>query len=677
MAKNMKLGTKLLISFLAVGIIPFLLVSLIAYSNSSKALNAEAFSKLEAVQEAKSDAIKEYLSATTRMVETFSESKDVEYLYDKLTEYHKKMETKPDGPYDISTDEYKDIWSSFGHKVYDFNKVNEFYDVFLICSNHGHVMYTAEKESDLGQNLRTGKLRNSGLYRAWEGALRNNGPFLADFSPYEPSNNDPAAFIGTPIHVDGKIVGVMVIQLSIDKINHVMQERTGLGKTGETYLVGTDKLMRSDSYLDPTNHTVKTSFANPEKGKVDTKAVNEVISGRSGSDIITDYNGNPVLSVYSPINFLGETWAVIAEIDESEAFASVVALRNIIFTIFFIGIIGIIAVALLVTRSITKPINRVIAELSTGAEQVSSASGQLSSTSQQMAQGSSEQASSLEEISSSIEELTSMTKQNADNSRQANDMGKSATVAGEQSQSAVVRMSKTVEEIKEASDKTAAIIKTIDEIAMQTNLLALNAAVEAARAGDAGRGFAVVAEEVRSLAQRSAEAAKNTSELIEGVQKRSEDGVEVSAVVEKSISEITETVNKMTGLLGEVSAASSEQSQGLDQINSAVAQLDTVTQQNAANSEESASASEELSAQAVALNNSVVSLRGIVGEAAKENSTTPIAINHSTGKQQSIDYGTAGRRERDHITHQRGAGKHEVTPEQAIPFDDDEGLEDF
>jgi methyl-accepting chemotaxis protein len=159
-------------------------------------------------------------------------------------------------------------------------------------------------------------------------------------------------------------------------------------------------------------------------------------------------------------------------------------------------------------------------------------------------------------------------------------------------------MSKAIMEIKKSSDETAKIIKVIDEIAFQTNLLALNAAVEAARAGEAGKGFAVVAEEVRNLAQRSAEAAKNTSALIEGSQKNADNGVHATEQLIGILNEVTGSIKKVSALVGEVSAATAEQAQGIDQINSAVAQMDQVTQQSASNAEESSAASEELSAQA-------------------------------------------------------------------------------
>jgi methyl-accepting chemotaxis protein len=168
-------------------------------------------------------------------------------------------------------------------------------------------------------------------------------------------------------------------------------------------------------------------------------------------------------------------------------------------------------------------------------------------------------------------------------------------------------MTQAIDKIKTSSDETAKIIKTIDEIAFQTNLLALNAAVEAARAGEAGKGFAVVAEEVRNLAQRSASAAKNTSDLIQQSTENSNNGVKISGEVGKTFAEITQSISKVNDLIAEISAASIEQSQGIGQINTAVADMDKLTQSSAASSEESASAAQELSAQ-------VSELRGMVSK---------------------------------------------------------------
>lgn len=274
-----------------------------------------------------------------------------------------------------------------------------------------------------------------------------------------------------------------------------------------------------------------------------------------------------------------------------------------------------LAMAFLLTRSITGPIRRVIAGLNDGADQVASASTQVSSASQSLAEGASQQAAAIEESSSSLEEMSSMTRQNAQNAQQANSLMGEARQVIDSANKSMGELTEAMTEISRASEETSKIIKTIDEIAFQTNLLALNAAVEAARAGEAGAGFAVVADEVRNLAMRAAEAAKNTAGLIEGTVKRVKDGSDLMVRTNEAFQQVALSAAKVGELVGEISAASSEQSQGIDQINRAVSEMDKVTQQNAANAEESAAASEEMNAQAEAMKDMVGSLVAMVGGA--------------------------------------------------------------
>ncbi|PKN53032.1 MAG: hypothetical protein CVU55_03580 [Deltaproteobacteria bacterium HGW-Deltaproteobacteria-13] len=242
-------------------------------------------------------------------------------------------------------------------------------------------------------------------------------------------------------------------------------------------------------------------------------------------------------------------------------------------------------------------LDKALHQVAIGADQVASASVQVSTGGQSLSQGASEQASSLEEVSSSLQEMSSMTKQNALNAREAKGVADQARGSADKGVESMNRMSLAINQIKTSSDATAKIVKTIDEIAFQTNLLALNAAVEAARAGDAGKGFAVVAEEVRNLAMRSAEAAKNTANLIEEAVKNSDNGVHINAEVLKNFQEITERTNKVSQVVAEIAAASEQQDQGISQVNKAVEQMNQLTQQNAANAEESASAAQEMSSQ--------------------------------------------------------------------------------
>lgn len=287
-------------------------------------------------------------------------------------------------------------------------------------------------------------------------------------------------------------------------------------------------------------------------------------------------------------------------------------------TISFIVIIGIFSfllLSLVFVNSISKFIANIVQRLSQGAQNVFSSSGQTSSASKELAVGASEQAASLEQTSASIEELTAMTQSNVVNTRQADVLMMEANEIVGKTNLSMNDLTAAMKDITFTSDEMAKIIKTINEIAFQTNLLALNAAVEAARAGEAGSGFAVVAEEVRALAMRSAEAANNTANLIEANLTKVRDGSELLAKTAAALSEVTVSSSKVQQIVAEISEASQEQHQGLEQIRRAVTEMDRVVQKNAANAEESASASQELNFQADQLKAIVTELLSLVSRA--------------------------------------------------------------
>lgn len=310
-----------------------------------------------------------------------------------------------------------------------------------------------------------------------------------------------------------------------------------------------------------------------------------------------------------------------------------------IWAVLLLSVLSGAGLQLAMVRGINRTLAKAVSEIGSGAAQVASAATQISSSSQALAQGSSEQAASLEETSSSSEEINSMAHKNTENTRAAADLAGRLRTAFSEANRSLDGTVAAMQELTASSEKISRIIKVIDEIAFQTNILALNAAVEAARAGEAGMGFAVVADEVRNLAQRSAQAAKDTASLIEESIARSRDGKAKVDHVAAAIRAIAEDSNKIHVLVDEVNVASQEQSRGIEQVAKAVTQMERVTQQSAAGAEQSASAATELTAQAASLKEIVERLSEMVGvqtqtSASLETAASPALIGASQGSRQ-------------------------------------------
>lgn len=312
-------------------------------------------------------------------------------------------------------------------------------------------------------------------------------------------------------------------------------------------------------------------------------------------------------------------WVIGASAYSDEVFAArntiaKIAHRNLI--VISSVLVGAIVISFVIwfflSGLLSRQLNDVSRFLSESSRHVSAAASEVSTASEQLANGATQQAASLQEASAALQSLSVMTRQNAVHTTRTNEMSEQAQIAARQGQSAMERMSAAITDIKKSSDETARIVKTIDEIAFQTNLLALNAAVEAARAGESGRGFAVVAEEVRSLAQRSADAARNTSALIEESQQKADHGVRVAGEVDGFFTKISSNVEAVSDLIRQVNGASQEQSRGIGDIAGAVEQLDGVTQGNAASAEQSSAASAELQQQALRVSDMVDQLTVLI-----------------------------------------------------------------
>lgn len=534
-----------------------------------------------------------------------------------------------------------------------------YYDIFLVDPDTGHIVYTVFKEVDYATSLINGPYKNSNIADAFRAARKaSNSDFvkLTDFAQYHPSYNAQAAFIASPIFDGDKIIGIALFQMPIDVINQIMTsdgkwQEVGLGNSGETYIVGNDYKLKSQSRFlleDKVGYLKALEDAGVNRSITDTidkfgsaigvqssktRGVKDALKGNSNTTIFPDYRGVDVLSAYRPLAIKDMDWVIMSEIDKAEAFEPVYALRNqmLATSVVILLLAGAIAI-LFARRVIVRPIKlmltavddlrqgdgdltyrlpelggdeigdtarsingfvqriqQVLLEVRDSVNNLSSASQQVNASAQSLSQGASEQAASVEETSASLEQMNASIGQNAENAKTTEDIAIKASNEATNSGEAVLE---TVDAMNHIAEK----IELIEDIAYKTNLLALNAAIEAARAGEHGRGFAVVADEVRKLAERSQIAAQ---EIIN----EAKDSVSIANRAGGLLEQMVPNIKRTADLVQEITAASNEQASGVSQVNTAMEQLDKVAQNAAASSEELAATSEQLNAHAENLQN--------------------------------------------------------------------------
>lgn len=535
---------------------------------------------------------------------------------------------------------YSELHAKYHPIIRNFLKKFGYYDIFLVHPVTGKIIYSVFKELDFATSLTKGPYAQTNFAEAFRKANSASSPeavVFTDFKPYFPSYEAPAGFVASPIFRDNQKIGVLLFQFPIDKLNAIMKARAGMGETGETYLIGGDMLMRSDSFLDPDNHSVVASFKDPVKGKVDTEASHAGIEGKTGQKIVVNYNGKPVLSAFTPLMFEGLNWALLAEIDKSEAFGAVKTLQWVAMVVAIIGIIAIVLTALLITRSIVKPVQGVVASLTelsqgegdlttrlpvstkdeigqlaerfnnfmeklhamirdiaTGVGTLSSSSSELSAISQQMST-SAEQTSgksntvaiAAEEMSTNMSSVSTAMEQSSTNTSMVasaaeemtatiNEIAKNAEHARTISDQAVRQTSGAgvqMSELGRAAQAIGKVTETITEISEQTNLLALNATIEAARAGEAGKGFAVVANEIKELAKQTSEATLDIKRQIDGIQLSTGNTVETIEEIGKVINNVNEIVSSIAAAVEEQSVSTKEIAENISQVSSGIGEV--------------------------------------------------------------------------------------------------------
>ncbi len=609
-AKRINLKTKLLVSYLLVAAVPFMALAVFSLWKAGDALTEAALDKLEAVQEIKKKQITSLFSSFQRDAVSASKSQDILGLVHFLNSNYELTGTTEEGTYDTASQDYQRYIERFGRFPKEFISSYGYHDLLIIRAETGHVMFTVNKEKDSGTNLRYGPYKDTNLAQLWKRVLEGKTVVFEDFQAYAPSGGTQAFFIGAPLLEEGSetVLGVLCLRVSNDQLNAIMQQRTGMGQTGDTWLIGKDAsgktLFRNDS----------TVFKQYTIGSVLQAAyLDEAFRSRkAGQGVYADEQAGEVMVAYSPLAVKGVNWIMVSRIAVDEACRAVSALKLIMLIIAGVGIVFIIAIALFSAYELVTPLNRIIDSLRTGSEKTGEASAILSSSSEALARRAAEQAASLEEASAALNEIASMAKQNAENAQEASGLSSETDEGVEAGSSAMSKLLNAMEGINASSQEVGKVAKGIEEIAFQTNLLALNAAVEAARAGEAGKGFAVVAEEVRNLAQRAASQAHTTTTLITESIERAREGTVQAEEVRRILDDILQGVHKMTGIVSDIAKASQDQSRGIDQINTTVAHMDHVVQENSASAQESSAASKNLSAQEEELEKIVAELLVLV-----------------------------------------------------------------
>lgn len=595
--------------------------------------------------------------------------------------------------------EYSALHKMYHPHIRDYLQKFGFYDIFLVDPVSGDIVYSVFKELDYTTSLITGPYADTGLGQAFKQANASNDPdyvALTDFSPYTPSYEDPAAFIASPIFENGKKIGILIFQMPIDRINAIMTyqqnwKNQGLGESGQTYLVGSDHMMRSmgrliiddkqdylsilksngfdEELIDRINRKETTIGLQA----VDTSGVIQALKGQSGSAIYNDFRGLPVLSAFAPLTISGLSWAILSEVDAAEAFATAKALSSKILLWSLIGIafVGLITgiIGKLFASSILNPIYYVVGaieqisgeieqgkcdltrqldpgtnpigirlatainkmlsafidiiqEVSDSSSAVANSSTAMSQTTRETLNGIMRQRAEAEQVATAMNEMTASVQEVARSAvngamiaKEADQHSAKGTKVVQETVHDIDFLARNVEraagvihQLENDSVSIGAVLDVIQGIAEQTNLLALNAAIEAARAGEQGRGFAVVADEVRSLASRTQESTQEIKTIIDRLQGRSKEAVNVMAESQKqakisveqarsagdALSDIASKVANLEKVATQIAVAAEQQSTVAEEINRSIFNISEVSEANAEAAHKSSSASQSL-----------------------------------------------------------------------------------
>ncbi len=655
MFKNLTIRTKLLATFVLVSLIPLAFVTFIAIQKAGEALREETIGMFTAIQETKRNHVKDYYSQIYASVNIV---KDDPYLLSAMEIITGAFE---DAGKTVDDEAWRTLVKFKEASIINTVEKNGFFDLLMI-SQAGDIVYSTAKGTDLGMNITEGALASSTLSQSVS-ALSSAADemFFADFAPYAPSNGEQAAFMMAVVkNRMGKVIGSIAIRIPVTKFNEIVQQRSGMGESTESYLIGRSSGKTSLR----TDRVVKNDKVGKE---VTGKFVDLALEGKSGHAVQIDSTGEKEFIKYDPVDIPGLEWGILTTGSTEEIFSEIDSIRNTMLIIILLVVVIVIGIALATTAILMKPIKSTVAmlkdiaegegdltkrlevksrdefgELSTwfntfmdklhsmvsqiasDASTLTGASSDLSDISSQMSDGVNDMSQRTEQVSVATEEMSSTMNNVAAASEQAStnvnmvasaaeemtvtvrEVAQNSENAREITESAVIKAgeaSTKIHELGNIANKISTVTEVITEISEQTNLLALNATIEAARAGEAGKGFAVVANEIKELARQTADATQEIKTQIDGVQSSTKDTV-------KQIEEISHVINEVNEIVATIATAVDEQATTSEEIAGNVAQASQGIQEVNESVNQSSTVASTISDDIVGVNTSVQEISG-------------------------------------------------------------------
>ena len=622
------------------------------FSEAFEEIKKEKISKPNPIRKARQDLQQYYFQNFQKEYERQNgTTKDLKNIFSNLKDETVYLQNKyisnnpnPLGQKDLlnrvsGNFKYFKVHETYHPFLRNFLKEFGFYDIFLVDIDSGNIVYSVFKEIDFATSLLSGPYSKTNFGEVFRNArdLKNKGEFVVvDYNSYFPSYEAPASFIAAPIFKGNKKIGVLIFQMPIERLNRIMEERSGMGETGETYLVGSDYLMRSDSFLKKETHSTENSFRNPERGKLISKSIKKALKKEIGFLEEKDYLGNDVLVSYASVDMAKNiTWALIAKINEKEAYSSIYKLKTTI-------IWAIITLAALIfilgyyfSNSITMPVQEISRSIEKEAQDISNISKEIGNSSDELSQSSEIQSTAIHQTIVNMVHFSDMLSSSNKTLSSGLELAQSGEASATNGIKVIEKMLTAMNEIQRSNQKLQAIVRAInrirketlviDEIVSETRLLSFNASIEAARAGEHGKGFSLIAEEVGNLAKISGnasleikkilnESTRQVGEVVEVNKSKVDDGRIISRQCEEVFQETTDYLKRILSSVETINKATRQQEAGITETNNYMSEMENIIELNRNNSKKLKMQSDNLAVNQNSLHNVIKRLKDILGD---------------------------------------------------------------